>query len=309
MRRIASLAALAAGATLTVTEAAPAGQDAAGQSTFVAFRVDGTHLIATLKVLDTIGEPLPGLSPEPAARLGFRYADAPPPWQAQVAADARAGERWIVQVAPGREVFANAERIVGGQLACQDAIGVLLSVAPESADAFAAVPAKYFLAGRTRSEQARGTGAASPLGVTRAPSSDGFKRALDEALQRGRGRLRYDIQSFHLSPDRDPVHFVRAEWMVDGRQGFAASLWLRGEQPLRLVETSTRPASWLRMPEFDGAIGREQMGLILNVFDRNHDGWGEVLIVQAGYEGEWLSLLEYSESGFQPTGIGYSYGC
>ena len=51
------------------------------------------------------------------------------------------------------------------------------------------------------------------------------------------------------------------------------------------------------------------MGLILNVFDRNHDGWGEVLIVQAGYEGEWLSLLEYSESGFQPTGIGYSYGC
>jgi hypothetical protein len=166
-----------------LTGAATAGQDAAGQSTFVAFRVDGTHLIATLKVLDTIGEPLPGLSPEPAARLGFQYADAPQAWRAQVAADARAGERWVVQVAPGQEVSANAERIVGGQLACQDAMGLLLRVAPESADAFAALPAKYFLAGRARSEQPRETGAASPLGATRSPSSEAFKRALEANLQ------------------------------------------------------------------------------------------------------------------------------
>jgi len=355
MRRTATLATLAAAAALLLTEAATAGQDPAGESTFIAFRVDTTHVIATLKVLDHIGEALPGLSPEPAARLGFRYADAPPEWRAQVAADARAGERWVVHLAPGQEVSADAERIVGGQLACQDAIGVLLRVAPESVDTLARLPAKYFLAARARSDQPNPhpPNATSSLGAAKAPSGDPFRRALetnlhevlakelpgvraeaesdltraessgvdhrqawarqvraiDAAMQRGRGRLRYDIQSFHLSPDHDPVHFVRAEWMVDGRQGFAASVWLRGEQRLRLVETSTRPASWLRMPEFEGAIGREQMGMILNVFDRDRNGWGEVLLVQAGYEGEWLSLLEYSENGFHPTGIGYSYGC
>jgi hypothetical protein len=117
-------------------------------------------------------------------------------------------------------------------------------------------------------------------------------RALDDALQRGRGRLRYDIQSFQLSPDTVPVHFVRAEWMVDGRQGFAASIWLRGEQRLEVVDVDVRPAQWLRMSEFDGAVTREHLGLVVDVFDRGHAGWGEVLMGHGGYESMSLSLLQ-----------------
>jgi hypothetical protein len=134
-------------------------------------------------------------------------------------------------------------------------------------------------------------------------------RAIEDAMQRGDGRLTYDIQSFRLSPDGVRVHFVRAEWMIRGRQGFAASLWLRGEESLEILETNVRPASWLRTFEFQGAVSREHQGLVLNVFDRNHDGWGEVLMAHAGYESLTISLLEYSASGFHPTGIEYAYGC
>jgi len=352
MRRIAALTALAAGSALLLTEAATARQDATHQPTYIAFRVDGTHAIATLKVIDDIYT-AGGLSAQPAAQYGFQYADAPSGLREQVATAAREGERWQIHTGAARDVSAVAERVVAGPIGCQTGIGLLLRVVPESADAFSTLPAKYFLAERAPGAPSRETGAASTVGAISAPSGDTFNRALetqlhdvlekelpavradaesdiarmaassvgnqqswarrvraiDDSLQRGRARLRYDVQSFHLSPDREPVHFVRAEWMVDGRQGFAASLWLRGEQPLRVIDTSTRAASWLHMPEFEGTIRREQMGLILNVFDRDHDGWGEVLIAQAGYEGGWLSLLKYAEGRLDDTGIGYSFGC
>jgi hypothetical protein len=86
-------------------------------------------------------------------------------------------------------------------------------------------------------------------------------------------------------------------------------LWLRGEHPLEVIDTNLQPASWLRMFEFQGKVAREHLGLILNVFGRDHDGWGEVLIAQGGYESMSLLLLKYSPTGFQPTGIRYAYGC
>jgi len=128
-------------------------------------------------------------------------------------------------------------------------------------------------------------------------------------MRGGRGKLTYDIQSFRLAPDGVPIHFVRAEWAVQRRQGFAASLWLRGEELVEVIQTNLRPASWLRMFEFQGKVAREHLGLILNTFDRDHDGWGEVLLAQGGYEGMSISLLEYSPTGFEPTGIEYAYGC
>jgi hypothetical protein len=54
---------------------------------------------------------------------------------------------------------------------------------------------------------------------------------------------------------------------------------------------------------------QEQLGLVLNVFDRNHDGWGEVLMEQSGYESTNLTVLDYSSGGFQPAGIELSGGC
>src|SRR5262249_275110 len=105
------------------------------------------------------------------------------------------------------------------------------------------------------------------------------------------------------------LHFVRAEWVIGQRQGFAASLWLRGEQPVAVIETNVRPAAWLRMFEFQGVVAREHLGLVLNGFDRNHNGWGHGLLAQGGYESMTLSVLEYSATGFHPTGIEYGGGC
>jgi hypothetical protein len=134
------------------------------------------------------------------------------------------------------------------------------------------------------------------------------RREVDDALAGGRGRLSYDVQAFSLSPDKTPVYFVRAYWMVGARQGFAASLWLRG-QALEMIWTNLRPASWLRMFEFQGKVDNEQLGLVLNVFDQDGDGWGEILFAHGGYEAMTLQLLKYSASGLDPAGLDYAHGC
>ena len=99
------------------------------------------------------------------------------------------------------------------------------------------------------------------------------------------------------------MYFVRAEWLVEGRQGFAASLWLRTEPRVEIIEANVRPASWLRMFLFRGHVAREQLGLVLNVVDWNRDGWGEVLFLESGYEGFSISLRQYSATGFTPTDL------
>ena len=134
-------------------------------------------------------------------------------------------------------------------------------------------------------------------------------REMDKALAGGPSELRYDIQSFQLAPDGVPVHFVRAEWMVERQQAFALSLWMRGELPVEILQTNVRPASWLRMFEFQRHVAQEHLGLVLNVTDRDQDGWGEVLFAQGGYESIGISLLEYSPAGFQPSGVEFACGC
>ncbi len=132
---------------------------------------------------------------------------------------------------------------------------------------------------------------------------------IDDAMERGESKLRYDVQAFQLAPDRVPVLFVRAEWLVGGRQGFAASLWLRGSEPIEVLETNIGPATWLRGSLFRGGVAPSHMGLILNVLDRDGDGWGEVLLSWEGYESRSISLLEYSPEGFQRAAITLSGGC
>jgi hypothetical protein len=133
-------------------------------------------------------------------------------------------------------------------------------------------------------------------------------RRVETAMARNEGKRQYDVQAFRLGPV-DTVYFVRGEWLVQGRQGFAASLWLRTEPRVEIIETNVRPASWLRMFEFQGRITRENLGLVLNVFDRDRDGWGEVLFLETGYESFGISLRRYSAMGFVPTGLAYGGGC
>jgi hypothetical protein len=133
-------------------------------------------------------------------------------------------------------------------------------------------------------------------------------RRVETAMARNEGRRQYDVQAFRLGPV-DTVYFVRAEWLVQGRQGFAVSLWLRTEPRVEVIETNVRPASWLRAFEFQGRITREHLGLVLNVFDRDADGWGEILFLDGGYESFGISLRRYSATGFVPTDVTYGGGC
>lgn len=128
-----------------------------------------------------------------------------------------------------------------------------------------------------------------------------------DALERGEGKLRYEVQAFRLRADHVPILFVRAEWIVGWRHGLAGSLWLRGSDPLEVLEAT---AAWgmSRPMSFDDNVHPFEMGLILNVLDRDGDGWGEVLLSMDGYESRTISLLEYSPAGFQRA-IALSGGC
>ena len=134
------------------------------------------------------------------------------------------------------------------------------------------------------------------------------RRRVETAMERGEGRRDYDVQAFQLGPG-EPVYFVRAEWLVDGLQGFAASLWLRTEPRVEIIEQNLRPASWLRMPLFQGRVTRAHLGLVLNVIDGDQDGRGEILFLQAGYEAFSISVREYGAGGFEPARLTYGGGC
>lgn len=135
------------------------------------------------------------------------------------------------------------------------------------------------------------------------------RRDVDAGLAAGRGRLTYDLQGFHLDPGGAPMYFVRAEWRVDGRVGFGVSLWLQGGTTLSVVDQDLSPSRWVRSFEFQGEVGREQYGLVLNVLDRDGDGWGEILFARGGYEGFGIQLLELTPTGWTPAGASYGYGC
>lgn len=135
------------------------------------------------------------------------------------------------------------------------------------------------------------------------------RQQIDEAVERGEAKVRYDVQAFQLAPDRTPVLFVRAEWLVGRRQGFAATLWLRHNQPIEVLETNIQPGIWLRSRLFRAGVTAAHLGMILNVLDRDRDGWGEVLFLSEGYESRSISLLEYSLAGFQRPTLSLSGGC
>jgi len=347
MRKAAVGAGTAVLAGLLLTQNEARHQDPAPEPAFVAFRVDEHRVIATIRVMEPMAKQVrEGLSAEPVARFGYQHFELPASWRERVPAGIRDAKRWVVHAAPGQAFDAEAERIVGGNAQCTEAVGVLLRIDAPRAAAFAALPARYFVADASVPRDVPAAGSRSPVRVLSSPAltveqrrafesilnqvlmqelprvrADAEphrvgsrartpqRREIDEALARGHGELRYDIQSFQLAPDGVPLHFVRAEWSVQRRQGFAVSLWMRGEQPIEIIQTNLRPASWLRMSLFQGKVAPEHLGLVLNVLDRDHDGWGEVLMSQDGYEGRSIQLFEYSPSGFQPTGTEFACGC
>jgi hypothetical protein len=135
-------------------------------------------------------------------------------------------------------------------------------------------------------------------------------RAIDERLAKGEGTLSYDIQALRVTPDGNARWFVRARWTLDKKDAFSVSAWIRPDKNMFLVSIDAGAAGMLRTAEFQGeTLGAEHQGLILNVFDYDGDGWGEVLMERSGYESSRLALYKYTDSGLVPVGIELMWGC
>ena len=315
-------------------------------TSFVAFRVDDRHAVAVIAEVADQADSVDG-SP-PAARFGFEYRDADPAIVAAVPPAVLAAKQWTVHVAPGRRASATAGRVVHGNAACTGLAGMLLRIEPEEQQGYAARPEKYFVvdAGdrataptsppppspahapidRRQLESLLNSLLERELPAVRAEAAgeiDRFagggpgyrrkwaleRRELDRALEAGKARLEYDVQAFDLERNGPPRYFVRAEWAVGGRAAFGAALWIKGGGHLTIVAQDLSTARWLRMVEFQGRLSPELYGVVLNVFDRDGDGWSEVLVARGGSESNTLELIALTPSGFVPTGISYSYGC
>ena len=176
---------------------------------------------------------------------------------------ARIGDRWTIDTGRGGEFHAIVERFVLGYKNCGEAWGVVAAV---DEPRFRAVTDKYFMARQASSEArpvTRSTVGPVPYQLTdgrragiagllerelrrtwpsvRDEAAQWYGRAddarhqqwsaqwkrLDAGVDRGEGRLSFDVQAFRLTPDGDPRLFVRARWVIGGLVVYAMSVWVR----------------------------------------------------------------------------------
>lgn len=280
--------------------------DAQVAPTLLAFRFDSQRIIATLK--SEINVSLPQLArgvPRPGAKFGYPIFDLPAELQPRVPQSIRPGDRRSVHTAAGQVFHATVERIVLGEAQCSRMLAAVLKIDDSQAWAFAGVRSKYYV---VEPDLAPPTAEPSPLGDL-APTAIApeIRRSIERTLaglHAGAGRS-YDAQPYRLTPDGAPFVFVRATWHTEGRPTFVASLWVRGDTG-EVAWREVLPAERLRI--FERGMPPELPGLVLNVVDRDRDGWAEIVFVQVGYEGVEVSLRE-ARARFQPSGISYHYGC
>lgn len=129
----------------------------------------------------------------------------------------------------------------------------------------------------------------------------------DRKLQDGDTTLLFDAQQVWLK-QAEPIYFVRARWVIKGAMVFGISSWIDEQMQIKQVDTTV--AKRLRFRTYAGIdIQNTDYGLILNLFDQDRDGNGEVLFYHGGYEGASFTLLEYNADKFIPTGVAMNIGC
>jgi hypothetical protein len=129
-------------------------------------------------------------------------------------------------------------------------------------------------------------------------------RRFDRGLVTDKAKLDYDIQAFQLTPDGAPRLFIRARWLIDEKPAFLMSAWVR-IQPNPIIEAANSGSSDVVRIIDDYEPGLDTLGVVLNVFDPNGDGHGELLILSTGYEGFAIQLLRYTDTGPVATGISF----
>lgn len=260
------------------------------------------------------------------------------------------GDRWVLEAGGLTTFHCTIERLAVAEIACGTAIVAIGQVDPAEQEAFKHLKERYYLVISEANHVAVPPPEAGPAilkeplalsaGVTErleASLQEQFLRELprvrrasaasyalmarlgrehpwldrDERLARSEGKLSYDLRAFRLSPDGQPRYFVRARWTLDGHTSFLMSAWVWPDRDMLVETVDSRPSEWLRMNEFQSErLGLNDLGIVLNVFDYDGDGWGEILIGQRRYEGFHMRLLKYLEGrGFRRTGVSYRYGC
>lgn len=135
-------------------------------------------------------------------------------------------------------------------------------------------------------------------------------RKHDEALARGEGKLNYEVQAFRLAPAGGPRLYVRAQWTIEGESVFLMTAWMRTEPEFVLEAVDPNHSRRLRWAEAD-ELGNDLASLpkVMNVVDRTHDGWGDLLIYMPGLESYEVRLFHYSATGPVASEINISGGC
>jgi hypothetical protein len=260
------------------------------------------------------------------------------------------GDRWIVKAGGLTEFHCTIERLAMAEISCGTAIVAIGQVDPAEQTAFKLVSERHYLVVSEASATSASPPQAGPALLKELPAlaaeekekleaslQEQFQRELprvrraagasyalmarlgrmnswqerDERLARGEGKLLYDLRALRLTPDGELRYYVRARWTLDGETAFLMSAWVRPDHNMFVESVYRRPSEWMRMNEFQSErLGLNDLGFILNVFDYDGDGWGEILIAQRRPDGFDMHLLEYSERrGLVRTGIGYRYGC
>ena len=130
------------------------------------------------------------------------------------------------------------------------------------------------------------------------------RQAILQRHSPGEGDLIGDVQTVRLGPGGENRYYVRAQLTLEGRSVFFISCWVDPESH-RVERVDFTPSSmWVRYWYFS----LKNLPMILNVFDADGDGWGEVLMGSQGYEDFRMTLVD-SEAGFEETGVAFSGGC
>jgi hypothetical protein len=119
----------------------------------------------------------------------------------------------------------------------------------------------------------------------------------DQGLLRGEGHLSYDVRAFQLSPDRVPRLFIRARWTLAGVNAFLMTVWLRADEPLRLLSADTHWSSALRNGVGLPLNADLDFQSVLNEFDADRDGWAELLVHSTDGNSSSIALYLYTDLG------------
>jgi hypothetical protein len=258
---------------------------------------------------------------------------------------AHVGEQWLLELSAGSQIPVTVQKPIELVWGCDNhsySAGFIAEVSPSLQSTFAALPQSYFLihkapvpgpapsskvhvatlpdwtpAPEVRSQIEKAIVAGLKDEVAHEYARDAYgdlPKQFEQNATSGKTKLIYEIQAFHLSPDGFPRLFVRARWMVDQQMALLMSLWLRvgPEVKVERVDGETNRNLWLSAKSGESLAEEEvslgQLGQVLNVFDRT-DGYGDVLIYFAGYEGYDIHLFRYTDAGLVATKISHGDGC